>query len=170
LETAYKGQDILFDALSTLEWKERNWQCTLYGSGPDKFYLESLAKHYNINKHIKFAGHVKDVRSIWSENHLLILSSRGEGTPLSLVEAMLCGRPAIVTNVGGNAEWVEESETGFIAEASTVNSLRAALERAWMAKDDWEKMGISAHNHAITKLDPNPGRSLLDELLSHSKK
>jgi L-malate glycosyltransferase len=170
LEIAYKGQDILFEALSSSEWKERNWSCSLYGSGPDQNYLESLAQHYGIHEHIKFEGHVSDVRSIWAKNHLLVLPSRSEGTPLSLIEAMLCGRPSVVTDVGGNAEWIEESETGFIADSSTAKSLRAALERAWMAKDDWEKMGISAHNYAIAKLDPNPGKSLLDELLAHSKK
>jgi L-malate glycosyltransferase len=170
LEIAYKGQDLLFEALSSSEWKERNWSCSLYGSGPDQNYLESLAQHYGIHEHIKFEGHVSDVRSIWAKNHLLVLPSRSEGTPLSLIEAMLCGRPSVVTDVGGNAEWIEESETGFIADSSTAKSLRAALERAWMAKDDWEKMGISAHNYAIAKLDPNPGKSLLDELLAHSKK
>jgi L-malate glycosyltransferase len=170
LETSYKGQDLLFEALSSPEWKSRNWLCCLYGSGPDQIYLESLSKHYGISEHIRFEGHVSDIRSLWAENHLLVLPSRSEGTPLSLIEAMLCGRPSVVTDVGGNGEWVEESETGFIAEASTVKSLRAALERAWLAKDDWEKMGISAHNYAIAKLDPNPGKSLLDELLAHSKK
>jgi L-malate glycosyltransferase len=170
LETSYKGQDILFEALSEPEWKQRSWLCSLYGSGPDQIYLESLARYYGIHEHIKFEGHVSDVRSIWAENHLLVLPSRSEGTPLSLIEAMLCGRPSVVTDVGGNAEWIEESETGFIADSSTAKSLHAALERAWMAKGGWEKMGISAHNYAITKLDPNPGKTLLDELLAHSKK
>lgn len=169
LEIAYKGQDLLFEALSSTEWKERNWLCSFYGSGPDKIYLESLAQHYGIRNHIRFEGHVRDVRSIWSENHVLLLPSRSEGTPLCLIEAMLCGRPSVVTDVGGNSEWIEEFETGFVAEASTVKSLRSALERAWLAKDTWETMGISAHNYAVAKLDPAPGKSLLDELLEHSK-
>lgn len=170
LEISYKGQDLLFEALSSPEWKNRNWLCNLYGSGPDREYLESLAQHYGISEQIRFEGHISNVRSIWAKNHLLVLPSRSEGTPLSLIEAMLCGRPSVVTDVGGNAEWIEESETGFIAEALTAKSLRAALERAWLAKDDLERMGVSAHHYAIAKLDPTPGKSLLDELLAHSKK
>ena len=52
--------------------------------------------------------------------------------PLALVEAMLCGRTAVVTDVGGNAEWIEDGETGFVAEAATAKSFGAALkERGW---------------------------------------
>ena len=57
-----------------------------------------------------FHGHVSDVRGIWYDNHLLVLPSRCEGTPISLVEAMIWGHPAVVTGVGGNAEWVTEPE------------------------------------------------------------
>jgi L-malate glycosyltransferase len=169
LETAYKGQDILFEALSVPEWKERCWKCKLYGSGPDRAYLQSLAQHYDIEDRIQFEGHVSNIRSIWAENHLLVLPSRGEGTPLSLVEAMLCGRPAVVTDVGGHTEWIEESKTGFIAEATTAKSLRATLERAWLEKDRWKSMGIDANEYAISKFDPSPGKTLLENILEAAK-
>ena len=55
-------------------------------------------------KNVHFRGHVNDIRAIWEQNHLLVLPSRYEGLPLALVEAMWCGRPAVVTDVGGNAE------------------------------------------------------------------
>lgn len=162
LETAYKGQDALFEALSSPEWKERHWLCSLYGSGPDRAYLEALSKYYGISAHIQFAGHVNDVRSIWAENDLLLLPSRSEGTPLALVECMLCGRPAVVTDVGGNAEWIQEGTTGFIAEAPTMRSLSAALERAWLAQDKWRQMGEAAHAYAIDRRDASPGKGLLN--------
>jgi glycosyltransferase involved in cell wall biosynthesis len=169
LEAAYKGHDILFEALSFPVWKERDWQCCLYGSGPDQAYLEDLAQHYGIADRIKFMGHVSDVRSIWANNHLLVLPSRAEGTPLALVEAMLCGRPVVVTDVGGNTEWIEESYTGFIAEAATAQSFSAALERAWLERDNWKQLGLKAHEYALTKLDLPPGRSLLKLILNASE-
>ncbi|MBM0741372.1 glycosyltransferase family 4 protein [Phormidium sp. CLA17] len=162
LETTYKGQDALFEVLSSPEWKERHWLCSLYGSGPDRAYLEALAKYYGISDRIQFAGHVNDIRSVWAENHLLVLPSRSEGTPLALVESMLCGRPAVVTDVGGNAEWIQEGTTGFIAEAPTMRSLSAALERAWLAQDKWILMGETARAYAINRRDAFPGKSLLN--------
>lgn len=169
LEAAYKGHDILFEAFSFPAWKERDWQCCLYGSGPDQAYLEDLAEHYGIADHIKFMGHVSDVRSIWANNHVLVIPSRAEGTPLALVEAMLCGRSAVVTDVGGNAEWIEESYTGFIASASTAKSFNAALERAWLDRDNWKQLGLKAHEYARTKLDHLPGQSLLKLILNASQ-
>ena len=161
LETAYKGQDVLFEALSFPAWKERNWQCCLYGSGPDLAYLNDLAQHYGIADRVKFMGHANDIRSIWAQNHILVLPSRAEGTPLALIEAMLCGRPAVVNDVGGNPEWVEEPHTGFIAEAATAKSFNNALERAWLERENWQQLGLKAHQHASIKWDRSPGKSLL---------
>jgi glycosyltransferase involved in cell wall biosynthesis len=82
---------------------------------------------------------------------------------------MLCGRPAVVTDVGGNAEWIAEPETGFVAEAPTAKSFGAALERAWQARDHWQKLGMQAHKEALRKFDPASGRSLLNVVLDASQ-
>ncbi|MCM1983011.1 glycosyltransferase family 4 protein [Lyngbya confervoides] len=161
LEAPIKGQDALFEVLSSQIWRERDWECNLYGAGPDRDYLENLAHHYDVRDRIHFKGHINDIRLLWAENHLLVMPSRAEGTPLSLVEAMLCGRPAVVTDVGGNAEWITEGRTGFIAESASPKSLNAALERAWLAQDNWKQMGDTAHEDAIAKIDPSPGSTLL---------
>jgi len=102
------------------------------------------------------------VRSIWAENQLLVLPSRSEGTPLALVEAMICGRPAVVTDAGGNVEWVDEPDTGFVAAAATVRSLGAALERAWQAQGQWPEIGTRARARALRQYDPSPERTLLN--------
>lgn len=161
LEAAYKGQDILLEVLGTTEWRAREWRLELYGQGRDRKYLESLAKYYGVAERVQFCGQTDDIRSVWQANHLLVLPSRAEGTPLALVEAMLCGRPAVVTDVGGNTEWVEDGETGFVAEASTKRSFGAALERAWQARARWQAMGKQARNNTLIKFDPSAGKSLL---------
>ncbi len=161
-----KGQDILFEALSAQQWKNRNWQCNLYGSGEDLTYLQNLACSYKIEDKIKFQGHVKDVRKIWAKNHILVLPSRAEGTPLALIESMLCARPSIVTDIGGNTEWIVEGENGFIADATTTASFQSALERAWQNRHKWEEMGHMAHDSAMIRLDTNPGKTLLQYLTS----
>lgn len=161
LEVAFKGQDILFETLSSSLWCDRDWQCNLYGSGCDRSYLQELAKYYNISHKIRFMDHAPDVRSIWAENHILLMPSRGEGTPLSLVEAMLCGRPSVVTDVGGNVDWITESKTGFIADAPTVKLFSEALDRAWQNQNSWEQMGVMAHEYASAKFDISPAKTLL---------
>ena len=92
-------------------------------------------------KNVNFQGHVSNVRMIWEQNHLLVLPSRFEGLPLALVEAMLCARPACVTDVGGNAELCEDGVTGFVAPAATAASISSTLEQAWNRRNEWESMG-----------------------------
>jgi glycosyltransferase involved in cell wall biosynthesis len=115
----------------------------LYGDGIMKKGLESLAEHLGLTS-VSFLGHVRDVESIWSQNHALVLPSRYEGLPLALVEAMLCSRIAIVTDIGGNAEVVEDESTGFIAGAPTVELLDDAMERAWRRRKEWQSLGERA--------------------------
>lgn len=165
LDVDHKAHDVLFETLASPVWRERDWCLALYGQGPDRPYLERLAAFYGLSRLIRFAGHVSDVRSIWRENHLFLLASRREGTPLALVEAMICGRPAVTTDVGGNTEWLEDGRTGFVAEAPTVLSYGAALERAWQQQADWREMGRRAHGDAMAKIDPDAGRSLLGTLV-----
>ena len=165
LRVRAKGQDVLLEALSQPSWNDRQWQLNLYGQGPDLSYLKALANMFGLNNKVYFHGQVDDIRKVWSTNHLLVMPSRGEGTPLSLAEAQICGRPAMVTNVGGNVEWVTEGTTGFIADGPYAAPVNAALERAWQQQDQWESMGIQAHQEASHKIDRNPGNSLLSQIL-----
>ena len=164
LDVTYKGQDVLFEALSSPKWRGRDWQLSLYGEGPDRGYLEALAAHYGIADKVTFVGFVKDVRAIWARNHILLLPSRAEGVPMVVVEAMLCGRPSVVTDVGAMPEWIQDQETGFIAGASSAKLLDAALDRAWSDREDWERMGTQARESALAQLDRSPGRTLLNLL------
>jgi glycosyltransferase involved in cell wall biosynthesis len=165
LDASVKGQDVLFEVLSQPIWKDRPWRLRLCGAGKDDAYLRALADHFGISSRVDFSGHVASVREIWADNHILVLPSRSEGTPLALLEAMISGRPAVVTDVGGNLEWIDEPEIGFIAEAPTVKSFGAALERAWQARRRWPALGTRAHDKALRKLDPSPEKTLLSLLV-----
>jgi glycosyltransferase involved in cell wall biosynthesis len=161
LEAGAKGQDLLLEALAGERWRSRPWRLTLYGSGPHRDWLEALVRHYGLDGRVALAGHVDDVRAVWRRSHLLVLPSRAEGTPLSLLEAMALGRPAVVTDVGGSAEWVVPDETGFVAPAASAVCLGAALEAAWAARERWPAMGAAATRRLIERADPAPGRTLL---------
>jgi glycosyltransferase involved in cell wall biosynthesis len=76
-------------------------------------------------------------RDIWRENHVLVLASRAEGLPIVVVEAMLCGRICIVTDVGNNTEVIEDGVDGSIAKCASATGIRDALERAWERRTEW---------------------------------
>jgi len=164
LITIHKGQDIVLNILKEPTWLRRNWHLNIYGSGPDETVLKELCIANNLATKVTFHGKVNDIRAVWQKNHLLLMPSLMEGMPLAVVEAMLCGRPCIVTDVGGMIEWVEEDKTGFIANEASIESFGKAMEKAWLLKEKWADMGIEAHNEAMKLYDPNPGKTLLDLL------
>jgi glycosyltransferase involved in cell wall biosynthesis len=164
LIVAHKGQDILLAVLQTAKWRSRDWVLNIYGDGQDKGYLEELVRFYQLGDRVFLHGRVGDIRQVWRENHLLVMPSHMEGMPLAIVEAMLCGRPCVATDVGGAAEWIEDGYSGFIAEAAAERSLDRAMERAWQAKDEWEEIGMRAHDRAAALYDPAAGKTLLGRI------
>jgi len=155
LDPWYKGQDVLFQVLAQPLWRQRPLEINLYGSGTHQRILQILAERLHL-KNVHFCGHMDDISAIWQRNHMLILPSRCEGLPLALVEAMWCARPAIVTNVGGNAELCVDDETGFVADAPAPEVFGKALERAWQRRQDWETMGLAARRRAEQLIPQDP--------------
>lgn len=169
LDCAYKGQDLLLDALSRKQWRNRDFKLSLYGHGPDVEYLEELIRYFGLEGKVSLKGHQTDIETIWNDNQLLILPSLSEGTPLALVEAMLCGRCAVATDVGDNARYIVEGETGYLAKAASVDLLNDALEKAWVNKANLINMGINAYHHAVQLTDPDPEKTLLSILTSNER-
>lgn len=164
LEIIWKGQDLLFEILSQEKWLARDWVLNVYGSGSNGEYLEALTRFYGIQDRVVFHGYVSDIRKVWAENHLLLMPSRQEVAPIALVEAMLCGRTAVVTDVGGVKEWMQDGENGFVAGAPTAEFYGAALERAWEKRSNWELLGERAYQKALTMIDATPGETLLNKM------
>jgi glycosyltransferase involved in cell wall biosynthesis len=123
-----KGQDLLLRVLARERSRTRPVSVTFYGSGHQREGLEGMAQQLGLTN-VTFAGFVRDIAAIWTDHHALVLPSRCEGLPLVLVEAMLSGRVAIVTDVGGSSEVIEDNRTGFLAAAATEDSLDEAMER-----------------------------------------
>jgi glycosyltransferase involved in cell wall biosynthesis len=155
LDPAAKGQELLLQVLARPEWRARPIELNVFGEGPHEFTLRRLAGMLQLND-VHFRGQVSDIKAIWEQNHLLVLPSRYEGLPLVLVEAMWCGRPAVVTDVAGNTEVCVDNETGFVAPAPTVALLADTLQRAWERREDWQRMGQAARARAESQIPRDP--------------
>jgi glycosyltransferase involved in cell wall biosynthesis len=165
LEPTSKGQDILFEVLAQGAWACRNWRLHLYGGehGDNRGTLERLAQRLGLADRVVFEGYVADVEKIWSLNHVLVMPSRIEGLPLAVVEAMLCGRPVVATDVAG-AEVVEDGITGFLAEAPTVRAVGSALDRFWARRNEASEIGATAAKRIRELVPPDPARVFSDRL------
>jgi glycosyltransferase involved in cell wall biosynthesis len=161
LDCSFKGQDILLQALSTDVWQGRAFHLSLYGSGPHLEYLKELVLFYKLTDKVSVVGHVDDIDELWESNQVLVLPSLSEGTPLALVEAMLSGRAVLSTDVGGNATYILDKKTGFLADVASIKCIAVALDNLWEQKDQLAEMGVNAFNQALAITDIQPDKTLL---------
>ena len=152
-----KGQDLIVDVMKQPKWRNRQIEITFYGHDQgNKKQLEDLIRLHDLHDQLKFGGFKDKVEDIWAENHALLLPSRYEGAPLVVIEAMLCNRVSISTDIGRNRELIEEGETGFTADGAIIGLLDDALERAWAKRDNWQAMGQVAGQHIRQRYPRDP--------------
>lgn len=163
LGAEHKGQDLLFEVLRDPKWRARPLSISLVGEGHHRTTLERLAKLWDV-QNIRFSGQVSDIEAVWAQHHALIMPSRYEGLPLALVEAMLCRRMAIVTDVGGHTELIDDGVNGFVAAAPTPRFIDDALERAWQRREDWKGMGEAAGRKIRAAIPRDPVGIFVAEL------
>ncbi|BAY61820.1 group 1 glycosyl transferase [Calothrix brevissima NIES-22] len=159
-----KGQDILLRVLAQDKWRNRNLHISFFGKGIDRDGLIDLSKLLEL-KNVSFPGFVNNIMDIWHHHQALIMPSRAEGLPIALVEAMMCGRPGIVTDVGGISEIVEDDITGFIATSPCFAEIDKVLERAWQRRYEWENIGKEASISIRKLIPPHPEQVFSDHLL-----
>lgn len=165
LDGATKGHDVLLQVLSLPHWRERKVRVSLVGSGANERGLRRLAEALNLTS-VEFTGHLDNIEEVWSKHHAMVLPSRFEGMPLTVVEAMLCGRPCIATDVGGNRELIRDGVNGFLAKAPTVELLDEAMNRAWEARHRLKEMGEAAAADVRRWVSRDPAEDFANELLA----
>jgi len=164
LDVREKGQDMLFRVLAQEKWRARALSVRVFGSGHNREGLEAMVARLGLDR-VSFAGFTTRPEAIWDDHHGLVLPSHCEGLPLTLVEAMLSGRVAIVTPAGGNAEVLSDGETGFMAAAISEVHLDEALERAWARRAEWRAIGQAASARIRALVPPDPPAVFAQTLL-----
>lgn len=126
--SAEKGPDVLIDALAFL--KELPLTVCMIGDGIDKPGLAARAARIGVADRIRWLGAVPDAERIFPAFDVCVLSSRTEGTPVVLFEAMAAGVPVVATSVGGVPDVVSARE-GLLVPSENPRALAAALRSAF---------------------------------------
>jgi glycosyltransferase involved in cell wall biosynthesis len=101
-----------------------DWRLQVVGDGPERLDLQPL-----VTGPVSLLGERDDVGGLLAAASVFVLSSRSEGLPISVLEAMAAGLPVIASDVGGLREQVEDGVTGLLVPAGDVAALASALER-----------------------------------------
>jgi len=140
LECAVKCQDLAINTLAQDCFRNIDFILNIFGEGPDKSYLEDLIRFHGLEAKVRLMGHHSSPGNIWDDHDLLVLTSRGEGSPLVILEAMRAGIPALVTRAGDSALWMN-NDRGYVAETISIEALTETFIRAFRDRDSWDAKG-----------------------------
>jgi len=141
-----KRIDILLKAMAMLENEKHGCKCVVVGDGPFGDELRKMSVDLGLSSSVLFVGYQEDVRPYLEMGDIFVLSSRQEGLPLALGEAMAYGLACIATDVGGNSEIVLHGHTGLIVPPESAEGLADAIKYLIEHREEREKMGVNARN------------------------
>jgi glycosyltransferase involved in cell wall biosynthesis len=137
---APKDHRTLLRALAMM--RSEPWQLDLVGDGPLEREMRSLAGALGIAERVRFLGYQPDPAQVLARAQLFVLSSRSEGFPRSVLEAMRAGLPVVATEVGGVGEAVTQGVNGLLVPRGEPGALAAALSA--LVTDGERRRGLGA--------------------------
>jgi glycosyltransferase involved in cell wall biosynthesis len=161
---AEKGFDLLLQAFSRVAGRYPEWSLKIVGEGPLRPQLLAQTETLNLAGRVEFPGAVSDPFTFLCAADLFVLSSRFEGFPNVLCEAMACGLPAIAFDCSlGLSELLHDNVNGIIVPAEDVTALAAALDRLMGDARERQRLGKAAPE-ILERLHPEKVLHLWEEL------
>jgi L-malate glycosyltransferase len=120
-----------------------NARLILAGTGSLKGRIDELISDLNLNKYLYCPGNISEheLLALYDAADVFVNTSRSDGTSISLLEAMICGLPAIVNSAYGNLEWITHNLNGWTVDCANVPALAGVMRYACHHSSQWEAMG-----------------------------
>ncbi len=151
-----KGYDILLDAFSMVSREHPQAMLILAGDGQERARLEQQAQRLGIGEKVKFLGVVMDVAQLYLASDMYVNSSRYEGLPMTLLEAMSYKKCVIASAIAENAEIIDHGKTGMTALPEDPGSLAQTMSLVIADRDLRDMLGQAGYeflrnNYSIDK-------------------
>jgi glycosyltransferase involved in cell wall biosynthesis len=122
-----KAHEVFLDAARRVVETLPTSRFLVVGDGERRAALEALTAELGLGGRVHFLGWRRDLERIYADATVVALTSRNEGSPVSLIEAMAAARPVVATGVGGVPDLVEDGVTGCLVPPDDPAALAASL-------------------------------------------
>lgn len=140
-----KGFDKLIEAFAKIAPHYPDWHLAILGEGPERASLENRVRQHGLQRRVELPGVVRNLEDYLHASDIFVLTSRYEGFPNALCEAMACGRPVISFDCPvGPREIIVDGEDGLLVPAGDVSALAVALRRLIENPDEAARMADRA--------------------------
>ena len=155
-----KNQIMIINAIKELFTTNQNIKVLLIGMGNYIKYLEKNIAKNKLEKNVILLGYRKDVSQLLRITDLYISTSKREGLPVNIMEAMLAELPIIATNTRGNRNLVQNSKNGFLVEIDNAKQLAIKIKELISDKELMKKFGDNARK----KVEPYELKNVIKEM------
>ncbi|MBR2771839.1 MAG: glycosyltransferase, partial [Bacteroidales bacterium] len=129
-----KGWDLLIQAAAKLKalFLKEGWRIEIAGGGTEtmQMFLEKMCVQAGVEEFVQFLGYRTDMKELFQKSSVFCLSSRSEGLPMVLIEAMSQGcAPVACENLGRTKEIVSNDDEGLLFQTADVNDLARKLSQ-----------------------------------------
>jgi glycosyltransferase involved in cell wall biosynthesis len=127
---AVKNHAFLVLACRTLKTSDAQVHCLIAGDGDERPKLEKLISALGVEEEVKLLGHVprEQLAALYAKADLVVLTSRSEGIPVTLMEAMSMEKLVLAPDITGIPELVKDGKTGFLYEANSMEDFLHKLQ------------------------------------------
>jgi glycosyltransferase involved in cell wall biosynthesis len=144
-----KDHAFLVKACAHLKARETRTLCLIAGEGPERKPLQRLIRKLNLDEEVGLLGHVphEQVAGHYAMADIVVLTSRSEGVPLVLMEAMAMGKIVLAPDITGVPELVIHGETGFLYQPGSMNDFAAKVQMIWDLRPALDPIRRAARKH-----------------------
>ena len=144
-----KRIDVFLRAVRRVADKIPHIKAVIAGDGELRDELEALSMDLGIDRNVDFIGRHDDVENWLRRAGIFVLTSDSEGLSLSMMEAMMCGLPAVVSNVGDMGDLVENGVNGYLVPRRSPESFAARLVELLCDPEKLETFSRAARQSAL---------------------
>ncbi len=142
--TYQKAQEYFIEAAKLILENGFSVDFRIYGGGENYDFYKKLIKDYGLDGKVKLMGYFTDINSAFDEIDVFVLTSRYEGIPFVLIEAMCKGIPIISSDVGGIKEIIKNGENGILYNDGDMDYLIKSITDLIENKDKRVSLGLKA--------------------------
>jgi colanic acid/amylovoran biosynthesis glycosyltransferase len=148
---AVKDHAFLIRACRELKNRGLNFLCLIVGDGPERSSLDRLILQLNLRQHVELLGQLPHdwVFYYYKIADLVVLTSRSEGIPLVLMEAMAHETTVLAPAITGIPELVEHGRTGFLYQPGSLEDFVTQVETIWQKRATHQPLRRAARQHVF---------------------
>jgi glycosyltransferase involved in cell wall biosynthesis len=148
-----KAHEVFFEAASHVLKATPDARFVVVGDGERRAELEAMVERTGLGTAVRFLGWRRPMVGVYADLDVVALTSRNEGSPVALIEAMASARPVISTDVGGVPDVVVDGVTGLTVASGDAGALAQGIVRLLRERDVADRLAAAGRRHVYPRYD-----------------